>query len=264
MKKYHLFLPLLGILLLAFPGGCKERKEPKPLITEAPAVETEIGGYITETESSTPESQSVSGTIRLTIQEPEHQKESSTESEVVSASIYIGSNGSFRAYPYAGGDIVTPESLIAAMADLTGWNLDLAESVTGENENSLTVCFARSCSLFTGTASAEKEAFPIYSKDQLYRQILDSICYTLQVNFSQDQDLSIYYCTVDKNGEKIPIELEDLGITVPSGEPYQHFPSLDLSAFLPQFSNKKHNFISYQTHNPYKILKRLKIRAFLP
>ena len=37
-----------------------------------------------------------------------------------------------RAYPYAGGDIVTPESLIAAMADLTGWNLDLAESVTGE------------------------------------------------------------------------------------------------------------------------------------
>lgn len=127
--------------------------------------------------------------------------------------------------PMPGGDIVTPESLIAAMADLTGWNLDLAESVTGENENSLTVCFARSCSLFTGTASAEKEAFPIYSKDQLYRQILDSICYTLQVNFSQDQDLSIYYCTVDKNGEKIPIELEDLGITVPSGEPYQHFPS---------------------------------------
>ena len=188
-------------------------------------METEIGGYITETESSTPESQSVSGTIRLPIQEPEHQNESSTESEVVSASIYIGSNGSFRAYPYAGGDVVTPESLIAAMADLTGWNLDLAESVTGENENSLTVCFARSCSLFTGTASAEKEAFPIYSKDQLYRQILDSICYTLQVNFSQDQDLSIYYCTVDKNGEKIPIELEDLGITVPSGEPYQHFPS---------------------------------------
>ncbi len=224
MKKYHLFLPLLGILLLV-SGGCSKRKEPKPLITEAPAVETEIGGYITETESSTPESQSVSGTIRLPIQEPEHQNESSTESEVVSASIYIGSNGSFRAYPYAGGDIVTPESLIAAMADLTGWNLDLAESVTGENENSLTVCFARSCSLFTSTASAEKEAFPIYSKDQLYRQILDSICYTLQVNFSQDQDLSIYYCTVDKNGEKIPIELEDLGITVPSGEPYQHFPS---------------------------------------
>ena len=122
MKKYHLFLPLLGILLLV-SGGCSKRKEPKPLITEAPAVETEIGGYITETESSTPESQSVSGTIRLPIQEPEHQKESSTESEVVSASIYIGSNGSFRAYPYAGGDIVTPESLIAAMADLTGWNL---------------------------------------------------------------------------------------------------------------------------------------------
>ena len=161
----------------------------------------------------------------MPINEPEHQIECSRESEFVCACIYIGSNGSFRAYPYAGGDIVTPESLIAAMADLTGWNLDLAESVTGENENSLTVCFARSCSLFTGTASAEKEAFPIYSKDQLYRQSLDSICYTLQVNFSQDQDLSIYYCTVDKNGEKIPIELEDLGITVPSGEPYQHFPS---------------------------------------
>ena len=75
MKKYHLFLPLLGILLLV-SGGCSKRKEPKPLITEAPAVETEIGGYITETESSTPESQSVSGTIRLPIQEPEHQNES--------------------------------------------------------------------------------------------------------------------------------------------------------------------------------------------
>lgn len=43
MKKYHLFLPLLGILLLV-SGGCSKRKEPKPLITEAPAVETEIGG----------------------------------------------------------------------------------------------------------------------------------------------------------------------------------------------------------------------------
>ena len=49
MKKYHLFLSLLGILLLV-SGGCSKRKEPKPLITEAPAVETEIGGYITETE----------------------------------------------------------------------------------------------------------------------------------------------------------------------------------------------------------------------
>ena len=69
MKKYHLFLPLLGILLLV-SGGCSKRKEPKPLITEAPAVETEIGGYITETESSTPESQSVSGTIRNTKTNP--------------------------------------------------------------------------------------------------------------------------------------------------------------------------------------------------
>lgn len=34
MKKYHLFLPLLGILLLV-SGGCSKRKEPKPLITEA-------------------------------------------------------------------------------------------------------------------------------------------------------------------------------------------------------------------------------------
>ena len=215
MKKYHLFLPLLGILLLV-SGGCSKRKEPKPLITEAPAVETEIGGYITETESSTPESQSVSGTIRLPIQEPEHQNESSTESEVVSASIYIGSNGSFRAYPYAGGDIVTPESLIAAMADLTGWNLDLAESVTGENENSLTVCFARSCSLFTGTASAEKEAFPIYSKDQLYRQILDSICYTLQVNFSQDPyrtGRSWHHCSFRRTLPALPFFLGSVCIS---------------------------------------------------
>lgn len=108
MKKYHLFLPLLGILLLV-SGGCSKRKEPKPLITEAPAVETEIGGYITETESSTPESQSVSGTIRLPIQEPEHQNESSTESEVVSASIYIRKQWKFpclslcrRRYCHAG------------------------------------------------------------------------------------------------------------------------------------------------------------------
>ena len=159
MKKYHLFLPLLGILLLV-SGGCSKRKEPKPLITEAPAVETEIGGYITETESSTLESQSVSGTIRLPIQEPEHQKESSTESEVVSASIYIGSNGSFRAYPYAGGDIVTPESLIAAMADLTGWNLDLAESVTGENENSLTVCLPDPALFLLALHPLKRKHFP--------------------------------------------------------------------------------------------------------
>ena len=32
------------VLLLLVSGGCSKRKEPKPLITEAPAVETEIGG----------------------------------------------------------------------------------------------------------------------------------------------------------------------------------------------------------------------------
>lgn len=263
MKKYHLFLPLLGILLLV-SGGCSKRKEPKPLITEAPAVETEIGGYITETESSTPESQSVSGTIRLPIQEPEHQKESSTESEVVSASIYIGSNGSFRAYPYAGGDIVTPESLIAAMADLTGWNLDLAESITGENENSLTVCFARSCSLFTGTASAEKEAFPIYSKDQLYRQILDSICYTLQVNFSRIRICPSIIVPSIKTEKKSPSNWKILASLFLPENLTSTSLLFRICLHFTQFSNKKHNFISYQTHNPYKILKRLKIRAFLP
>lgn len=226
MKKYHLLLPLLGILLLV-SGGCSKRKEPNPLITEAPALETEIGGYISETEITELESASASGTIKLPIEEqPEHQTESGTESESVLASIYIGSNGSFRAYPYTGGDIITPESLIAAIADLTGWNLDLAESVTGEDAGSLTVCFARSCSLFTGTAETSKEEFPVYSNYQMYSQILDSVCYTLQANFSQDQELSVYYCSINADGEQVPIELSDLGISVPSGEPYQHFPSL--------------------------------------
>lgn len=224
MNFYRICLLLFSASFLLC--GCSRHQKPEPIQTEPVAVETEIGGYIsgsTETELST-ESESITLALPL----PQDTPESESASASASASIYIGSNGSFRSYPCSeNGDFLTPDAVIASMASLTGWNLDLARMVTGEAENSLTVCFATSCSLFSGLPQTSSADFPVYSEQQFCAEILDSICYTLQANFSDGETdaLSVYFCTVDEDGNEIPIELPQLNVTIPSGEPYQHFPS---------------------------------------
>ena len=73
--------------------------------------------------------------------------------------------------------------MIAGMAELTGWNLDLADEITS-GPGGMTVSFADTCSIFTGPPDPQKEEFPrCMTRGELAATILDSIQHTLQYNF---------------------------------------------------------------------------------
>lgn len=165
-------------------------------------------------------------------------EESSQEPETKVPTLYIGTvdaegNGSFQEYPFVGSGKVTPEALIAAMAELTGWNLTLsAEDPVTTGKGGMTVSFAPESAIFTGPPIEQKEEFHLYSADQLCYTIFDSVQKTLQENFSPENPgaLDIYYCT-DGSGE---IKLEQLGVVLPLDEPYSHalFEQLLMSAVI--------------------------------
>ena len=147
---------------------------------------------------------------------------SSQEPETRVPALYIsGGDGSFREYPFVGSGQVTPESLISAMGELTGWDLTLSgeDPVSGSGDG-LTVSFAPESVLFTGLPGEQREGFAASSEEQLCYMVLDSIQKTLQENFSPEDPgaLDICFCTDDGAG----IELESLGITLPPDEPYSH------------------------------------------
>ena len=141
--------------------------------------------------------------------------------EEQSATLYIGTKaGGFQEYPLAYEGELTPELLIQGIADLTGWNLDLAEAVT-TGKGGMSVCLANDSALFTGPPEPQKDEFHMYSAEQLAETILDSIQKTLQMGFTGplgDPDLlDIYYYM---EGEH-PLELPDLGLSWPLDQPYQ-------------------------------------------
>lgn len=115
---------------------------------------------------------------------------------------------------------MTPEKLIAGIAELTGWDLTLADDVTS-GKGGMTVCFSSECSLFVGPPEPQVEAFFVFDAESLCKQILDSIKKTLQMNYTTsdgDPDtLDIYYCMADDQ----PLTLDALGITWALDEPYQ-------------------------------------------
>ena len=130
--------------------------------------------------------------------------------------LYIGTKDSgFTEYPMTYEETLTPEILIAGIADLTGWDMTLAEDVT-TGKGGMSVCFADSSALFTGPPDPQNEEFFMFSADQLAQTILDSTQKTLQMGFTGeggDPDaLDIYYYM---EGEK-PLEL---GFTGQGGAP---------------------------------------------
>lgn len=142
-------------------------------------------------------------------------EESSQVTETKVPTLYIGTydaegNGSFQEFPFVSSGEVTPENLIAAMGELTGWDLTLSEDdpvTTGKG--GMTVSFAPESAIFTGPPEEQKDEFHMYSSDQLCYTIFDSIQKTLRENFSPEnpEALDIYYCT-DGSTE---IELDNLG-----------------------------------------------------
>ena len=163
------------------------------------------------------------------------ENSSSSEPESV-PTIYIGTyeedgSESFTAYPYVSSGETTPEELIQAMAELTGWDLTLsADDPVTSGKGGMTVSFAPESAIFTGPPTEQKEEFHMFSADQLCTTIFDSVQKTLQENFSpaNPEALDIYYCT-DGSTE---IQLDNLGIVLPIEEPYSHslFQQLLLSA----------------------------------
>lgn len=176
--------------------------------------------------------------------EPESQgsssqtEQASQETEARVPAIYIGTydsegNGSFQEFPFVSSGEVTPESLISAMAELTGWDLTLsADDPVTTGKGGMTVSFAPESAIFTGPPEEQKDEFHVYSSDQLCYEIFDSVQKTLQENFSPEnpEALDVYYCT-DGSTE---IELDDLGVVLPMDEPYSHalFEQLLLSASI--------------------------------
>ena len=122
--------------------------------------------------------------------------------------LYIGTKDSgFTEYPMTYEETLTPEILIAGIADLTG-------------KGGMSVCFADSSALFTGPPDPQNEEFFMFSADQLAQTILDSTQKTLQMGFTGEgggpDALDIYYFM---EGEK-PLELPDIGREWPLDQPY--------------------------------------------
>lgn len=137
------------------------------------------------------------------------------------ATLYIGTKAEgFTEYPMTYEGELTAEKLIQGIADLTGWNLTLAEPVIS-GKGGMSVCLSNESALFTGPPDPQKEEFHMYDVGQLAETILDSIQKTLQEGFTLeggDPDaLDIWYYM---EGEQ-PLELPALGLSWPIDQPYQ-------------------------------------------
>ena len=154
------------------------------------------------------------------ITEPEEPAEPAAPAAGQVAMVYIGTRANgFTDYPIVYDGDLTPEKLIQGIADLTGWDLTLAEPVIS-GKGSMSVCLSGESALFTGPPNPQREEFHMYDVGQLAETILDSIQKTLQMGFTGeggDPDaLDIWYYMEDQ-----PLELPILGLSWPIDQPYQ-------------------------------------------
>lgn len=156
-----------------------------------------------------------------TQQQGQRQDQQEQQGQSGEATLFIGMEGDFAEYPLAYSGELTPEKLIAGIAELTGWNLDLAGEVTAGG-GGVTVCFAEESSLFVGPPEPQREEFFVYSAEQLDVMILDSVQRTLQENspgtpLSNPETPEVYFCGPDGGALTLP----QLGLVLPQGEPYR-------------------------------------------
>lgn len=122
--------------------------------------------------------------------------------------LWVGTvQGGFVTYPIEAEGELTPEQLIAELAALTGWNLDLSEPVT-TGKGGMSVVFTKDCALVAGPPDEQKEEFMVFDHWGLTNMVLDSIQATLQHYFvlapGDPSALDIYF-----NVEMEPIVVED-------------------------------------------------------
>ena len=160
----------------------------------------------------------------------ESQSSDTQTDEARTVTLYIGTGDQFQQYqetyqgPLNDLGMVPPEGVVAEMAELTGWNLDLAGDIT-TGKGGITVTFGENCALFSGPPEVQKEEFRVYDSYQLDETILDSVKKTLQnwavVPGKGDPDsVDIYYCGPDGKD----LVLINSGWTISSTQPYEQFP----------------------------------------
>ena len=203
MKKLAILFALALCVALAGcnqpapPQGGEPSQEPSNSVTTSP---------VEELPTSTPADESTDPT-------PAEGEQTAT--------LYIGTKaGGFAEYPMSYEGELTAEKLIQGIADLTGWNLTIAEDVIS-GKGGMSVCLSSESALFTGPPDPQREEFHVYDVGQLAETILDSIQKTLQEGFTGeggDPDaLDIWYYM---EGDQ-PLELPILGLSWPIDQPYQ-------------------------------------------
>lgn len=175
---------------------------------KTPAPETEAN----EIQSQTTEAQ-MAGTDEKTAAGAQGDTDAQQELK-----LYISLGGEdFQTYPYTGEG--TPAGLVQGIANLTGWNLTLADEIYS-GKGGMSVIFSSEASIFTGPPENQTDEFHVYDSEQMAYAILDSIQKTLQ-NYASSvnpDSVDIWY---SMEGEQ-PLTIDSLGVTLPIDQPYSH------------------------------------------
>ena len=137
--------------------------------------------------------------------------EQETETKKTSADLYIGYDSiGYKTYAVELEGEMSPEKLITAIEDLTGWDLSLHDEVS-QGKGGMTVNFAKDSALITGPPTEQKEEFRVYDVTTFTKMVLDSIKETLQNSYVTEEgnpdELAIFYSVEDHNIEIDGIEI---------------------------------------------------------
>ena len=224
-------LPLIlctGALLLTL-GACGAQSASGSIQSTPGSQQDNLSSQPNNVDSSVNQFQTQNGETK-TEDGSQGQLDAGQTSQAQMVTLYIGMDDHFQQYQeeYDGTlneqGMVPAEGVVAEMAQLTGWNLDLAGEIT-TGKGGITVTFGENCALFSGPPQEQKDEFHVYDSYQLDETILDSVKKTLQnwavVPGQGDPDsVDVYYCGPDGKD----LVLINSGWTISSTQPYEQFP----------------------------------------
>jgi hypothetical protein len=224
-------LPLIlctGALLLTL-GSCGAQSASGSIQSTPGSQQDNLSSQPDSVDSSVNQFQTQNGETK-TEDGSQDQLDAGQTSQAQMVTLYIGMDDHFQQYQeeYDGTlneqGMVPAEGVVAEMAQLTGWNLDLAGEIT-TGKGGITVTFGENCALFSGPPQEQKDEFHVYDSYQLDETILDSVKKTLQnwavVPGQGDPDsVDVYYCGPDGKD----LVLINSGWTISSTQPYEQFP----------------------------------------
>lgn len=227
MKNLPLIL-FTGALLLTL-GACGAQSASGSIQSTPGSQQDNLSSQPNSVDSSANQFQTQNGETK-TEDGSQDQLDAGQTSQAQMVTLYIGMDDHFQQYreEYDGmlneQGMVPAEGVVAEMAELTGWNLDLAGEIT-TGKGGITVTFGETCALFSGPPQEQKDEFHVYDSYQLDETILDSVKKTLQnwavVPGQGDPDsVDVYYCGPDGKD----LVLINSGWTISSTQPYEQFP----------------------------------------